>query len=46
MAIVISAWDTVVLHPMLATVNDWFLVGLTVVVLLALLAPAARRFAV
>jgi hypothetical protein len=31
---------------MLATVNDWFLVGLTVVVLLALLAPAARRFAV
>jgi hypothetical protein len=43
---IFKAWDAVVLHPRLSDLDDWFLAGLTVVVLLALLVPAARRLAV
>jgi hypothetical protein len=43
---IFKAWDALILHPRLADLDDWFLVGLTVVVLFALFVPVARRLAV
>ena len=42
----INAWDAVVLHTRLATIDDLFLVLLTMTIVVALLVPVVRRFAV
>jgi hypothetical protein len=41
-----NAWDAVVLHTRFATLDDWVLVLVTITIVLAILAPIARRLQV